>query len=171
LGDGRFQFDFDSEGDLERVLNKRPCHINKWSLALERWQPNVRSDYPNTITFWVQTKGLPREFWTDEALKSIGRSLGEVISVDEKTGKIEVTVDVTRPLRFEKKAIASNGEEHLISFKYEKLHRFCFTCKMISHEERSCPNLTKEERFKLRADRAALARKEAEEEELFRVPQ
>ncbi|CAL9246181.1 unnamed protein product [Arabidopsis halleri] len=42
---------------------------------------------------------------------------------------------------------------------------------MISHEERSCPNLTEEERFKLRADRAIQARKEAEEEELFRVPQ
>ncbi|KAG7594365.1 Zinc knuckle CX2CX4HX4C [Arabidopsis thaliana x Arabidopsis arenosa] len=171
LGNGRFQFDFDNEGDLQRVLNKRPCHINKWSLALERWKPNARSDFPNCITFWVQTKGLPREFWSEGPLKSMGKSLGEVICVDEKTGKIQVSVDVTRPLRFEKKAISSNGEEHLVTFKYEKLHRYCFTCKMISHEERSCPHLTDEDRIRLRIERAELARKEAEEEELFRVPQ
>ncbi|KAG7559082.1 Reverse transcriptase domain [Arabidopsis thaliana x Arabidopsis arenosa] len=171
LGNGRFQFDFDNEGDLQRVLNKRPCHINKWSLALERWKPNARSDFPNCITFWVQTKGLPREFWSEGPLKSMGKSLGEVICVDEKTGKIQVSVDVTRPLRFEKKAISSNGEEHLVTFKYEKLHRYCFTCKMISHEERSCPHLTDEDRIRLSIERAELARKEAEEEELFRVPQ
>lgn len=171
LGIGRFQFDFDNEGDLQRVLNKRPCHINIWSLALERWKPNARSDFPNRITFWVQTKGLPREFWSEGPLKSMGKSLGEVISVDEKAGKIQVSVEVTRPLRFEKKAVSSNGEEHLVSFKYEKLHRFCFTCKLISHEERSCPHLTDDDRFRLRAERAEIARKEAEEEELFRVPQ
>ncbi|KAG7535395.1 Endonuclease/exonuclease/phosphatase superfamily [Arabidopsis thaliana x Arabidopsis arenosa] len=42
---------------------------------------------------------------------------------------------------------------------------------LITHEERSCPNLTEEDRIRLRAERAELARKEAEEEELFRVPQ
>ncbi|CAL9234380.1 unnamed protein product [Arabidopsis halleri] len=143
LGNGHFQFDFDNEGDLQRVLNKRPCHINRWSLALERWKPNARSDFPNCITFWVQTKGLPREFWSEGPLKSMGKSL----------------------------AISSNGEEHLVTFKYEKLHRYCFTCKLITHEERSCPNLTEDDRIRLRAERAELARKEAEEEELFRVPQ
>lgn len=28
LGNGRFQFDFDNEQDLQAVLNKRPCHFN-----------------------------------------------------------------------------------------------------------------------------------------------
>lgn len=36
FGNGRFQFDFDKEEDLQMVLNKRPCHFNQWSFALER---------------------------------------------------------------------------------------------------------------------------------------
>ena len=36
IGNSRFQFDFDNEADLLMVLNKRPCHFNQWSFALER---------------------------------------------------------------------------------------------------------------------------------------
>lgn len=32
LGNQRFQFDFDSEDDLQKVLSKRPCHYNNGPL-------------------------------------------------------------------------------------------------------------------------------------------
>ncbi|CAE6253610.1 unnamed protein product [Arabidopsis arenosa] len=35
LGDSRFQFFFDLEADLQKILSKRPCHFNKWSFALD----------------------------------------------------------------------------------------------------------------------------------------
>lgn len=41
LRDSRFQFFFEYETDLQKVLKKRPCHFNKWSFALERWEPHT----------------------------------------------------------------------------------------------------------------------------------
>ena len=35
LGNNKFQFDYDSEQDLQKVLQRRPCHFNKWSFSLE----------------------------------------------------------------------------------------------------------------------------------------
>lgn len=34
----------------------------------------------------------------------------------------------------------------MVSLDYEGLHRHCFTCKMLSHEEDTCPLLTEEQR-------------------------
>lgn len=147
-----------------RVLSKRPYHYNSWSFALERWEPNTKGDFPSRITFWIQSKCLPPEYRNDEALRSIGSSMGEVINVDEKSAKLQVTVDVSKPLLFDKKAISEDGEEVTVTFKYEKLHRYCFTCKMISHEERYCPLLTEEEKFQKRIERANVARLAEEEE-------
>ncbi|KAG7593704.1 hypothetical protein ISN45_Aa01g024890 [Arabidopsis thaliana x Arabidopsis arenosa] len=56
LGNSRFQFDFDSERDLLEILRRRPCHFNKWSFALERWEPHVGDIFPNTMTFWIHTE-------------------------------------------------------------------------------------------------------------------
>lgn len=39
-----------------------------------------------------------------------------------------------------------NGEETVVSLTYEKLYRYCFTCSMISHEERDCPQLSDQQR-------------------------
>lgn len=51
LGNSCFQFEFDSEADIIKVLTKRPCHFNKWSFLLERWAPHIHDDFPNTMTF------------------------------------------------------------------------------------------------------------------------
>ncbi|XP_048605824.1 uncharacterized protein LOC125583232 [Brassica napus] len=81
LGDGRFQFDFDKEEDLLKVLNKRPCHFNQWSFALERWEPCTREDFPNSIPFWISVKGVPVHFWNDGTFSEIAKALGKKLEV------------------------------------------------------------------------------------------
>lgn len=34
----------------------------------------------------------------------------------------------------------------MVSLTYEKLYRYCFTCSLISHEERDCPHLSDHQR-------------------------
>lgn len=46
LGNSRFQFDFNTEVDLLKVLSKRPCHFNNWSFPLECWEPHVGNSSP-----------------------------------------------------------------------------------------------------------------------------
>ncbi|KAF2561721.1 hypothetical protein F2Q70_00015970 [Brassica cretica] len=76
----------------------------------------------------------------DESYISIGKALGEVDTVDVTNGRVGVQINVDEPLQFERKAGYTNGDVVTVILKYEELHRLCFTCKRISHEEGTCPN-------------------------------
>ncbi|CAA7059509.1 unnamed protein product [Microthlaspi erraticum] len=78
LGNDRFQFDFDNEADLLKVLSKRPCHFNRWSFALEQWEPSTKEDFPNTIPFWITVRGVPMHYWNNNTFTEIGRVLGTI---------------------------------------------------------------------------------------------
>ncbi|XP_024011097.1 uncharacterized protein At4g02000-like [Eutrema salsugineum] len=117
LGNGRFHFDFDSEDDLQKVLKKRPCHFNKWTFALERWEPNLQDNFPSSVTFWVRIRGIPLHYWVELAFKKIGDALGFVEAVDEKEGSVLVSVDVTQPLKMKKKAQFDNGDEVTVTLE------------------------------------------------------
>ncbi|KAL1223485.1 hypothetical protein V5N11_003542 [Cardamine amara subsp. amara] len=85
---------------------------------------------------------LPLSCWDEEAFKGIGDSLGQVETVDVTEARVLVSVDVTKPLRFKKKVITDKGDMVQVALFYEKLHRYCDTCFMISHEEKDCALLT-----------------------------
>lgn len=146
LGDSQFQFFFESEADLRKILNKRPCHFNKWSFALERWEPNSGPSFPDSMTFWVRTEGLPAEFWEEEALKNFGRSLGVVHRVDPTNGRFQLSVKGDIPLRFNKNAQLPSGEVVRVKLFYEKLFRWCTYCRRICHELELCPLLDDSQR-------------------------
>ena len=146
LGNNKFQFDFDKEEDLQKVLLRRPGHFNKWTFSLERWIPTIKEDYPNSLLLWVTITGVPTHYKKDEPYRSIGSALGEVDTVDVEKGRVRVVVNADEPLQFERKAGYANGDVIKVSLIYEELHRYCFTCKRISHEEGTCPELTPEQR-------------------------
>ncbi|XP_062151811.1 uncharacterized protein LOC133860170 [Alnus glutinosa] len=75
----------------------------------------------------------------------IGDSLGKVAEVDV-TGdgigwgrclRIQSFLDLTKPLE-RGKAVLINGKSVWISFKYEKLPQFCYSCGRIFHGENKC---------------------------------
>ncbi|XP_024016303.1 uncharacterized protein LOC112089778 [Eutrema salsugineum] len=90
LGNSRFQFDFDSEADLQRLLNKRPCHFNRWSFSLERWIPHVGDSFPNNMVFWIRISGIPTHFWMEENFRAIRSRLGDVKAVDARAARVQV---------------------------------------------------------------------------------
>ncbi|XP_013588995.1 uncharacterized protein At4g02000-like [Brassica napus] len=171
LGNNKFQFDFNKEEDLQRVLLRRPCHFNKWSFSLERWTPTIKEDFPNSLLLWVTITGVPTHYKKDESYRSIGKALGEVDKVDVDNGRVRVYINVDEPLQFERRAGYTNGDVIKVSLQYEELHRFCFTCKRISHEEGTCLDLSPEQRERNKI--ARLEKKEKEERaarEAFSIP-
>jgi hypothetical protein len=79
----------------------------------------------------------------------IGSSLGEVEEVDV-TGDgtswgrclwIQVYLNLTTALD-RGRALIINGKSIYVTFKYEKLHQFCYTCGRIFHGQNSCSNGT-----------------------------
>ncbi|KAH0918638.1 hypothetical protein HID58_026298, partial [Brassica napus] len=102
---------------------------------------------------------------------SIGLALGEVDSVDVDNGRVRVRINVDEPLQFKRKAGYANGDVINVTLYYEELHRYCYTCKRISHEEGTCPELSLEQRETNRI--ARLKQKEKDElaaREAFSVP-
>lgn len=156
LGNGRFEFDFGNEADLISVLNKRPCHFNQWSFALERWEPFTSGSFPNTIPFWVSVTGVPVHFWNNKTFIAISKVLGKWTSLDSKRAWFQVSVNVDMPLQFERRLEFSNGDIRRVTFAYDGLFRYCYTCHLISHDESTCPQLTPEERELKRQQRAEL---------------
>ncbi|XP_024009266.1 uncharacterized protein At4g02000-like [Eutrema salsugineum] len=155
LGNSRFQFDFDFEADLQRVLSKRPCHFNKWSFSLERWTPHVGDSFPNNMVFWVRISGIPTHFWVEENFRAVGNRLGEVTAVDARAASVQVSLNADNPLRFSARTRLESGEVVRVTLKYEKLERWCLTCRHLSHDERTCPLLSEEERIAKMLEREA----------------
>ncbi|XP_024013641.1 uncharacterized protein LOC112087842 [Eutrema salsugineum] len=155
LGNSRFQFNFDSEADLLKVLSKRPCHFTKWSFSLERWIPHVGEYFPNNMTFWIWISGIPTHFWLKENFEAIGSRLGRVTAVDARAARVQVSLNADEPLKFAAKARLQSGELVRVEMKYERLDRWCLTCRHISYDERSCPLLSEDQRKENMKEREA----------------
>lgn len=80
--------------------------------------------------------------------------------VDVDNRRVRVHINVDEPFQFERRAGYANGDVIKVSLVYEELHRFCFTCKRISHKEGTCPELSLEQR-----ERNMIARLEQKEKE------
>ncbi|KAG7544097.1 hypothetical protein ISN45_Aa07g039640 [Arabidopsis thaliana x Arabidopsis arenosa] len=139
LGQGRFQFDFDHEEDIQEIMKVEPFHFDHWMLSLVRWEPVVDRRYPFLITFWIRVMGVPLHFWADETFRSIGSDLGEVQAVDLDMGRVQVKLDGFKPLCFEAAVEFHSGEETMVSLRYERLFGFCRKCHSLCHEQMRCP--------------------------------
>ncbi|KAF3530741.1 hypothetical protein DY000_02041004 [Brassica cretica] len=78
------------------------------------------------------------------------------MTIDATSARIQISVNIDKPLQFEGAVGFPNGDTRKVTFLYVGLHRYCFTCKMISHDENSCPELTEAQREQKRLQRLAL---------------
>ncbi|RID75126.1 hypothetical protein BRARA_B02184 [Brassica rapa] len=144
LGFGKFQFDFKTEEELEVVLKQQPYHFDYWMLALARWQPKQSKSFPSEIMFWIRVIGVPLEFRTIPTFESIGGALGRVVAVDVKHNRVQVVLDAFKELCLEttvdfKGGEFYDGEEVVVSLRYEKLFGHCKLCASLCHKEELCP--------------------------------
>ena len=151
LGNGCFQFRFEREEDLKRVLDNRPYHFAYWMVILQRWEPIISESFPSQIPFWIRVKGLPLHFWHEDMLCDIGKELGTLMNheLTKTSARIQVLVDGLKPLV--KKSIVEydSGEESFIYLEYERLEQHCSFCNAHSHLKKDCPNWRAEEPAKL----------------------
>lgn len=138
LGPYLFQFTFESERDLQAILNKAPFHFKRWMILLQRWEPVISDDFPSSISFWVRIHGLPLHYWTDATLHMIGSELGVVESKDVHQARIRVHVNGLKPLVV-LMDITLGGESKVIEVEYENIGKHCFLCCSLSHEKENCP--------------------------------
>lgn len=82
------------------------------------------------------------------------KNTGDVKLIEAHGSKFRVSINADAPLQFEKKVGFPNGDIGTVTFEYVGLHRYCFTCKLLSHEEGFRPNLTEDQRQRNKLFRA-----------------
>lgn len=141
LGNNCFQFRFEREDDLRRVLDNRPYHFAYWMVIIQRWEPITSNAFPSMIPFWIRIKGLPLHFWHEDMVVRVGQELGmlENHELTKTTARVRVHVDGLKPLVKESIIEFDSGEESLVTLEYEKLETHCSKCASLLHARRNCP--------------------------------
>lgn len=143
LGNGCFQFIFEFEEDLTKVLDNRPYHFDQWMVILQRWEPVISPTFPSLIPFWVDLQGLPKHYWKQQLLFKIGEELGEVLDheISATAAKIRLQINGLEPLTKATVVEFPDGQEALVTLDYKNLKKHCKHCQRLSHEMDTCPGL------------------------------
>ncbi|RID62932.1 hypothetical protein BRARA_E01971 [Brassica rapa] len=141
LGQGRFQFQFASKADLQKVLDNRPYHFAKWMLIIQRWEPTVSPRFPSQIPFWIEVQNVPLHLWNEAILRSIAEDIGtfESWEITASKARFRAHINGLQPLIFQSTIEFSNGDEVQAMLVYEKLEKFGTICKKLDHEYTDCP--------------------------------
>lgn len=148
LGAKLILFCFFHQHDLRWVMDGGPWTFDSHLLMLHELRVGEEpTDAPLCfVPFWIQVHDLPVAFFTETVGKAHGDFIGSFLSYDVKNRKsvdrpymrLRVLVDVRLPLKKGKKVRRPGGDWQVCSFKYEKLHSFCFLCGLIGHIDRHC---------------------------------
>ncbi|KAL0326477.1 UNVERIFIED_CONTAM: hypothetical protein Sangu_1725700 [Sesamum angustifolium] len=100
----------------------------------------------NWCDFHIHIHGLPLGKMNQDVASYIGRKLGKVKEVDKDSSgdiwgssvRIRVSIDITKPLKRALKLRTVLGDEHLVTFTYERLPNFCYLCGCLGHLARQC---------------------------------
>ena len=134
-----FQFKFESEKDLQAILNKGPFHFKRWMVLLQMWKPSEAGDFPSDISFWISIHGLPLHYWTKQEIHAVGSELGVVEKKDVDHCKVRVRINGLKPLEMMLDTTLLSGEIRKLELNYEKLEKHCFLLYSLKHENSGCP--------------------------------
>ncbi|XP_060958296.1 uncharacterized protein LOC133030098 [Cannabis sativa] len=140
---------FGCQGDLLRVLSKKPWHFQNQHLVLclPSTLQNASLDSITIIRFWVQVFHLPLLSKYEHLAQIIGGLIGNFIDVHEDSLnegwgpflRIRVGVDVSKPLlRGQMVTFAWIKDDLWLDFRYERLPDFCYECGIKGHVFDKC---------------------------------
>lgn len=148
VGSNLFQFKFQSEFDMVRILRGGPWTFDNQLLMLTKWQKgmsvaNVRLDH---ASLWVQIWGAPFDMATPQVAIEVGSWLGIVEEVEMRKRsddlnlflRVRVSLPITKPLWRGGFIASSDDQRTWVRFKYERLPIFCHFCGLLGHDLRHC---------------------------------
>jgi hypothetical protein len=148
LGENMFLIEFTKVGDKERVLEGRPWVFGGSLFVTEDYDGRAQpTDFLfDKAAFWVRMINLPLACMSEVVGRKIGETLGSVEVVDTKANgmgwgehlRVKICLDLTKPLQRGRK-LNIEGKSVWITFRYERLPKFCFQCGVICHGKIGCP--------------------------------
>lgn len=148
VGSNLFQFNFQSEFEMCRILRGGPWSFDNQLLMLKKWHKgmtagNVRLEH---ASLWVQIWGAPFDMISLQVATEVGRRLGFVEEVERRKLRdvqnffirVRVALPISKPLRRGGYIADSDGERTWVNFKYERLPVFCYFCGLLGHDICHC---------------------------------
>jgi hypothetical protein len=147
VGNNMFLIDFEEEVDKIRVMEGRPWTFDGDLVSLADFDgmtPPTALEFEKAA-FWVRMYDLPLACMSREMGMRIGSSVGEVeeVEVDEdgvgwgEYLRVRIVLDLSKPIS-RGRILHVRDKQYWITFKYEKLPRFCFKCGTIRHGSKGC---------------------------------
>jgi len=143
-----FMFVFYHYSDVLYVLNEGPWSFENNTLVCRQVPDGVLpADVAlDAVDMWVQVYDLPVGYMSDIVLEQVGNFLGVFLHCDDRfVGtpwrhyyRIRVSIPVTRPIKRRMRLVKRDKSACWVSFKYERLHSFCFFCGMLGHSYKFC---------------------------------
>ncbi|KAL8476481.1 hypothetical protein ACS0TY_028954 [Phlomoides rotata] len=148
IDEGRYIIQFYHNLDMKRVKEGAPWFFGNHLLILHQlktWELPLAVPL-NFLCFWVQIYGLPVGYFSDSIGSTLGNFVGNFIEYDASNTtadwreymRVRVEIDVDQPLKRCKKIKLGMGPAIMVTFKYEKLSKFCFICGRLDHTESFC---------------------------------
>lgn len=101
---------------------------------------------------WIRFYNLPFGYRSNDKIKTIAKTIGEVMEIEEDFLDINpyvgirVWLDITKILKWSQLIGTKGSSTVKITVKCERLPRFCFLCGIISHIEKDCSNFVEEDK-------------------------
>ena len=149
VGSNLFQFKFNTEFDLERILKGGPWTFDNQMLLLMKWRKGMKADNVklNHASLWVQIWEAPFDMISARMATEIGSRLGEVVEVERRRPKqdeanyfmrVKVALPLSKPLRRGRFISGSDGECSWITYKYKRLPILSHFCGLFGHDLHHC---------------------------------
>ena len=148
VGSNLFQFKFQSEFDLDRILRGGPWSFDNQLLLLQRWKKgmtvgNIRLEL---ASLWVQIWDAPFDMVSPQVAREVGSHLGKVEEEEWKKRKDDISMfmrvwialPISKSIRRGGFITGSDGVKMWVSFKYDRLPIFCHYCGILGHDLRHC---------------------------------
>ncbi|KAF6151339.1 hypothetical protein GIB67_040612 [Kingdonia uniflora] len=153
LGKGYFMILLDNEADKLRIWGGGPWHIKGKLLRVTMWTLDfdINKQKNTHAMVWVKFPGLGIEYWEEDVLMSMARTVGNPAQVDSNTlcrntgfyASVLVDVDFSKPVPT-KIMVEREGFELCQEIQLGRTSKICSHCKVVGHLVSECRNVLKE---------------------------
>ena len=149
VGTNLFQFKFQSKYELECIIRGGPWSFENQLLMLTRWKIGMSAN--NVVlehaSLWIQIWGVLFDMMAPRVAMENGNKMGVVEDVEQRRRmddqnlflRVRVALPISKPFRRGGFLMGSDGKQHWVDYKYERLPVFFHFWKVLGHDIRYCP--------------------------------
>ncbi|KAK1372474.1 hypothetical protein POM88_028667 [Heracleum sosnowskyi] len=146
---------FNTVANMNSALSKGTWYLEKKPMLVHAW--GSKAGEKSSMPLWVKFENIPDCYWTRDGLSFLGSVIGNPLSADDMTSKLEVLpfaklcvdykIGDELPTKIEVEVLdpiteLKHIEEVKVSYPLKPL--VCSACKSLGHIIGACPNVTRQ---------------------------